>query len=96
MEDEDEDNADGDGDDEVVEGGADDDEDENENEEDDDVDDEDGADGADVFIMLRKKLCGILRFVSLGLLPGADELFASSRRYVAKKKKSQDTVRPPR
>ena len=81
MEDEDEDNADGDGDDEVVEGGA---------------DDEDGADGADVFIMLRKKLCGILRFVSLGLLPGADELFASSRRYVAKKKKSQDTVRPPR
>ena len=77
MEDEDEDNADGDGDDEVVEGGA---------------DDEDGADGADVFIMLRKKLCGILRFVSLGLLPGADELFASQPPLLrGEKKKSQDT-----
>ena len=71
MEDEDEDNADGDGDDEVVEGGA---------------DDEDGADGADVFIMLRKKLCGILRFVSLGLLPGA----------VTWRKKRKVKIRPPR
>ena len=91
MEDEDEDNADGDGDDEVVEGGADD-EDENENEEDDDVDDEDGADGADVFIMLRKKLCGILRFVSLGLLPGADELFASQPPLRGEKKEKSRYV----
>ena len=77
MEDEDEDNADGDGDDEVVEGGA---------------DDEDGADGADVFIMLRKKLCGILRFVSLGLLPGADELFASQPPLRGEKKEKSRYV----
>ena len=90
MEDEDEDNADGDGDDEVVEGGA---------------DDEDGADGADVFIMLRKKLCGILRFVSLGLLPGADEIFelkpcedrfSLPSRAVTWRKKRKVKIRPPR